>query len=313
MEDKKTKVSTWSKMKKSKKTPILLGVGFLAVLALVFIAIFTFSKIDTGSQEKGEVVFTIDGEDYFRNEMLNFASYNIDILGVSDDNALSMAYELEKELAAVKTLGLTPSDNDIQTEKDRYATDDIKTLEGYLEKYDQWFNTLARVEAAKRYVGGEFSPMPRGYLYVLAYRSEDESYAENKAQEFRQRIENASISPESALDEIKNDPKINPGDSIISRFGKDPIKLWDEEITNPLIHDTVKNMNNTGVSEVKKGETGSGMPERYFYFVYMDEVASSKVVSHEEYNSVIKSLASSTNGFTLSSENTGFVEKTRRN
>ena len=137
MEDKKTKVSTWSKMKKSKKTPILLGVGFLAVLALVFIAIFTFSKIDTGSQEKGEVVFTIDGEDYFRNEMLNFASYNIDILGVSDDDALSMAYELEKELAAVKTLGLTPSDNDIQTEKDRYATDDIKTLEGYLEKYER--------------------------------------------------------------------------------------------------------------------------------------------------------------------------------
>ena len=315
MEEQKSKVSIWSKIKKSKKTPVFLSISFLAVLILVFVGIYFLSKGGSFTKDRGRVVFTIENENFYENELRDIVRYPVEKSGISEEGAFLSAFEAYKVIVVAKRAGITPAQQEVESLLTSYPSEEVRNDPAYEEKYKPWFRLLSERDAVYNYIDADTITGYTGYAFVFyfgqhieygddykpeglndpALIAQDRAYAKEKADYYYSQVKEGKISPEKADSEIKADTKLNNIVKVKNPFGKQEGSSWEDDVFYLSVKNYVSNAKNTGLSELFVGQGYPGPTispndstvDLYYYFVILDEKPQNRTLSSTEFNKML--------------------------
>lgn len=288
-----------SKIAKSKKAPVVLGLFFLVIVLLVFVFIFMSTEKEErlNQPDKGTVLFKIDNQDFYENDIKDLIKYPVEVGGLSEEDAVRTTFEIYKFIVVAQKKGIKPTQEEINAVKDEgLIADSIKKLDGYSEKYEKWFNFLAEEQASKKYLESDANPGYKGYSltfffgqhiqYGDDYKPEglndpnlieqDKNYAKQRAEYYHGQLKSGKMKPDQADKEINADPKLKNFFTSKNPFGYDPKTSWIDQVYYPSNIEYVKSLKQVGVSDIQIGKASAGigglLEDMTYYFVVLDQV-----------------------------------------
>lgn len=324
MEEQKPSKSTLSKVTKSKKLPVFLGVGFLAIVLVIFGIVFVASK-NNNSANKGPVAFTINNQKIYQSDVDQLIKYPVEKGSQSKEAATAAVFESYKVIVVAKDAGISPSDSEIEKSLKAVTPEEVKSDQNYAS-YEKWFRLQATKEAVNRYIDADPASLSgyKGNSFVFyfgqhieygddykpaglndpALIAQDKTYAKQRADYYYAQIKENKMTPEQVDKEIANDPKLKTFTSTKNPFGQSQDSTWAEDVYYLSVKDYITSTKNTGLSDIRVGQgypgptfkQGDSTVDLYYYFVILDEKPQSKGISSKEFDKLL--TEAKTTGFT---------------
>lgn len=300
-----------------KKDKKMLLAAAVAILLVAFAIAYLISKnMNDTPADKGKVVFVIEGENYYQNDLEPVLKYPYN-RGLEKDEAAKEAFELYKKIKAAKKLDINPAEEEIQSEKLKL----IKELGGEYNEPDDtpWIDLLAQsnaidkaVSAQQNYKGYSFDVFFGQHLqYGPAFKpedlndqqlaAEDKQYAEEKANFYHDQLKTNKMTPDEVLKALNSDRRLSAlpagktSYSVKFGYSDDEDTSWSNEIFHQSIVDFVQNQQQTGLSDIQIGEasvdgSATNFADMYYYFVLTEEVPEGPNITKEDFDRQLSEL-----------------------
>lgn len=303
----------------TKRRVVIAGVILLAVAGIFGASFLVVKEV----KQRATVAFSIDGKNYSKKEIEDLIQYNVQRGGKKED-AAKKAFEYLKRKAAAEKANIEISDKDIESarsslypqSKDTYDPDGQPWMD--MVSYDTALTgklSEGKVSDASGYAAvfsferrmrktSDYTPAGYGDVKLI---EEDKKYAESRAKYYRTALENNSLTPQAALDQIKADARLSP----LGMAGSNPSARFEGFITGEVsrpeaylgqevAEEVAARSGTKGISEIKTGETGKEgegvadehrQQESYYYFVYIDKPSVTGLSVKKDFDKAMKRLS----------------------
>ncbi len=249
-------------------------------------------------------VFTIEDKSYTKDEVTKLTEYPVKVEQKTQNVAAEELYEALRLVKAGTNNGIDMTDTSIKPQLQQIY-EEGEVSESDQKKYEDWF----RIKAQSFVVTEAMSSAEiEGYLYDFYFGqhvqygprykpeglgdakliAQDKQYAKERANHYRSSLESGVISPEQALQEIKQDPKLGNDSSSSSNhsvyFASTPGEQnWQQQIYSKDIADFI--LNQKTLNKPSAVQTGKALAspdstqaeDMNFYFIYLKKTSHSKV------------------------------------
>ncbi len=312
-----------SKITPKSKSVLLSLIPFLLILFVVLILI---SYLAHHSSNTNTAVFTIDGRNYSKSEVLKLIKYP-PVLGLSNDALARDAYTALKEIRTAKKLGYEPSQSDINDQKDKLDVYQ-KLTDSQKATYNDWFTLTATQYAVHANIstGSPFGYAGYSYVFYFGQHSvpildftvpdlnnatliaQDKGYAKQKADFYYDQLKNNKMSPKQALDLSGKDMQSKVQGITNPNYSKDFTALshmdWGSQVYLLPVATYISSLNKTGLSDMKTGALNIQIDKSnykkivsYYYFVFLTAVPTTKSIDSHDFYIAYKAMPSTYRGF----------------
>lgn len=270
-------------------------------------------------QQQSQPAFVINGKEYSRDEY-NQMMASAEAAGVSKKDATKQYIDIEKKRAAAESLGIQPTQQNIETAAANLG------LEARNDQTKLWEAELAYEQALEPAIDFLKKPGKKGAVFYFPYKGlsstslkafynpnavdtsdtdtvSDKKYAKEQAEAYRQKVANGE-NTQQLVDDIMNNEKLAlsgaANGSMIFAVNSSNENVLADGISLVLSSDDLKALDSLKEGEVSKIKTGyvsigSGKTDSYFYFVKLDSSSKGDKKIEQKYSEALQDVEVSSN------------------
>lgn len=297
----------------------IIGMGVI----LLSLAIFSAFVLVFYRSNDSNYVFIIDGKRYSKAEVEKLTEYPVGVEKKNQSSASEDLYELLYTLKAAEDLNINFSTQKVNPVKQQIIKD-LGVDKTTQDKYSEWFTLLAKYKVVMQ---GASDVEVEGYMYDFYfghhiehgpnYRpdnlgdrrliGQDKKYAKDRAEYYKNALTNKTITPEVALKEVQQDPKLNQGGGLESsktrQFKSAEGSGWKEQLFNDEdrinIIERIEEANKPSdivTGKVLASPSAKNKEDMSYYFVYLTTASNAEVKSGD-LSKALKDVKASYKGY----------------
>lgn len=302
---------------------VLVGVILLCLVAAGVGAYYLKNRnsspnISTDSQE---YIIKVNGKTYAKDGLSYLIRPVMESRKVSEDEAIDLIYKTLVTIEIGKSLAVEPSEDAVTAEvKKTPGTDNLTGFDL------SWIRTIAKSNIVERTLetlkvnGTGF----KGYSYIFRFSQnqvlspvstdnspgygnkelieQDKQYAKSKADEYHKKLADKTITPDKALEEIKNDPRLGfmnaPGANESIHYGLTAKSLI-QDVYFETVLSFIQDSKVPGLTDMQIGKTAikpepqndADYAETYYYFVLVEKTGKTST----EYTKTVEEVTQKIN------------------
>lgn len=298
-------------------------VAFL-IVAILLVAGGLGFLVYKKSLPKQKIVFVINSKKYTDTEVAKLIDWPVK-RKQSKDEASKLAYDYLKQKQAADNLGIEVTPQEINNAVKKIKKNNL----GSFDANNPWIQLVAYSNALNEKIMVQSGSSPKGYSFIFYFGNKlekrpfekeqiagfgdkemieaDKKYAKERADFYKDQLDNRKISTEEAYNQVKKDPKLGlnytANTNFSSHFGTKPDTSWESEVFYQDVLKDIKSQQVQGVTQIKTGKTAtvempksdSDYQETFYFFVVLDQPA--KLFNKEQLDKAINTLKADYYGY----------------